>query len=102
MELCSLLAISRSDGNQSASVVFNKMTALNSQKHPDSNRLFALRRLRGWSLIHFDFRVVGPYNGLLTNSTWDKCVVSAGGHCSGFINRHGPAVRVALLVGWAH
>ena len=44
MELCSLLAISRSDGNQSASVVFNKMTALNSQKHPDSNRLFALRR----------------------------------------------------------
>jgi len=44
MELCALLAISRSDGNQSASVVFNKMTALNSQKHPDSNRVFALRR----------------------------------------------------------
>ena len=44
MELCSLLEISPSDGNQSASFVFNKMTARNSQKHPDSNRVFALRR----------------------------------------------------------
>jgi hypothetical protein len=78
------------------------MNALSSKKLPDSDRVFTLRRY----LIGFFFVVIfhpfGPYSGLLAGFTWDKRMVSARGHCSGFIDRHGPTVRAALLVGWTH